>query len=208
MIANMLAPKTVRRLDIDHADGHGPDRDIGVVANDGVVTARLESGHVVEIAPRGDAARVTVRGAVGAEKLAFEIVVRGDEVVVRGNAAALELEAAHVVTSCETFTVDARADIHLRAGGAILQTANERVRLQGRAVELEATRGAVRVRANDDVQLLGEQVLLNCERPPTVPAWGSAKARPPAPVPRAAVSGDEDLARAMTETGADGDGPR
>lgn len=42
---------------------------------------------------------------------------------------------------------------------------------------LEARVGSVVARANDDVQLLGENVLLNCDRTAPVPDWVTAPAR-------------------------------
>jgi hypothetical protein len=107
---------------------------------------------------------------------------------LRARAASLEVESDdELVARCRTFRVEARDDIQLSAGGT-LQAA-------GRRVDVEATHGSARVRANDDVQLLGENVLLNCEGPnPEVPSWVAASPTPPTPsVPAATASGDADL---------------
>jgi hypothetical protein len=119
----------------------------------------------LEQRPRGAALRIQ-HPEQGVMTVEITITARGP--VIRTTAAALEIEAAdEIVARCERFTVEAR----------------ETVSLRGRSVEVEATGGDVRLRANDDVQVLGEQVLLNCEREEPLPSW-----LPQAPVPQIEVT--------------------
>ncbi len=147
--------------------------------------------------PRPQAALVTLRNAQDDVLLSFEIEITPAGAVVRGRAAALEIDASTVATRCDEFRVEARDRIELRSGGVINQEAQAGIRVAGGDVEVQASPGAVRVRANDDVQLLGEQVLLNCDRQPPLPAWTGAPAALPAPVPRAGHAGDAELVDAL-----------
>ncbi|HXI60662.1 MAG TPA: hypothetical protein VNO55_31590, partial [Polyangia bacterium] len=134
------------------------------------------------------------RGA-GAGDAHLEIVISltSDGPVLRARAAAMEIDAdTDLIARCDRFRVEARESISLVSEG-ILQT-------QGRRVDIEATQGSVRVRANDHVQLLGENVLLNCEPQPPMPAW-AVPGESPAPamttVAVADASGDVELAAAL-----------
>ena len=85
-----------------------------------------------------------------------EIVLTAAGPVVRATAAALEITAtAEIVARCERFQVDARESFSVQAG----------------EVAVTARTGGVAIRANDDVAVNGEQVLLNCERDPPLPSW-------------------------------------
>jgi len=135
-----------------------------------------------------------LRVARGADDQALEIVISltADGPVVRARAAALEIETEHdLVARCDRFRVEARQSIELVAGDTLAA--------QGRRVAVQATHGTARIEANDDVQLLGENVLLNCDRPPPpVPAW--ARPTPAAPEPTLAAqaaSGDAALLAAL-----------
>jgi hypothetical protein len=125
---------------------------------------RLRGGHLVEIASRDDGATLRVRGADARDGIEIEIAWSPDGPVARVRAARIDLEtSADVSLRCKSFQVQAAEDIKLRAGGALDASA--------KAVELEARTGRIVARANDDVQLLGEEILLNCDRTPELPEW-------------------------------------
>ncbi|HXJ19462.1 MAG TPA: hypothetical protein VMT03_04445 [Polyangia bacterium] len=85
-----------------------------------------------------------------------EIVLTAAGPVIRAAAAALEITAASdIVARCDQFRVEARGSFSVRAG----------------EVAVTARTGGVAIRANDDVALNGEQVLLNCDRDPPLPSW-------------------------------------
>jgi len=137
------------------------------------------------------------RGAIlrlvhpGQESVAVEITITAKGPVIRACAAALEIESATDISArCERFTVDARESVTLRAP-EITQQASGILRAEGRSVELDAKAGDVRIHANDDVQVLGEQVLLNCERDAVLPSW--LPKPPEVTLPRKDITGDVDL---------------
>ncbi len=136
------------------------------------------------------------------EPVEVTITITEQGPVIRASAAALEIESATDISArCERFRVDARDSVSLRAP-RIGHHASEVLRAEGAAVAIEARAGDVRIHANDDVQVLGEQVLLNCARDVQPPAWIP---RPPVPVAtlaRADVEGDAGLFR----TGGEGEG--
>jgi len=106
----------------------------------------------------------------------------------------LDLEGMHeVVASCDTFKVDARERIELRSGGELVHHAAGTARLEGGRVELHASPGAIRLNANDEVQLLGEMILLNCDHPSMatpMPSWAAGPRVVRPEIPPEATSGD------------------
>ena len=148
----------------------------------------------LEPQPRGATLRL-VHPEQGSFAVEIAITARGP-VIRATSVSALELEAAtEIHATCDRFTVDAREAVTLRAG-QITNEASGTFRAEGRAVEVDATAGDVRIHANDDVQVLGEQVLLNCERDPPMPTWLSgltADGAPPSGLPRQDAAGDASL---------------
>jgi hypothetical protein len=160
----------VRRTEIGRADCHERAPEVAEVSGDSVVVP-LRSGREVEVVPARDGAQLRVRDEAGSG-LEIEIRFEAAGPVVRVTARTLELEAAeHITTRCETFSVHAREHIEMRSDGTIVHTAKEQARMEGRSIELDASPGAVRVKANDEVQLLGEMILLNCGKPKPQPDW-------------------------------------
>lgn len=138
------------------------------------VVVPLGGERAVEVRSAGDATLVSVRGE-GSHRVQIEVRFEAGSPVVRVQADALEVESPGAVSlSCETFRIDAKRRIDLRSGGDIVQTAGGNARLDAQQVEVEAMPGAIRLRANDEVQALGEMILLNCEHPRTetpMPRW-------------------------------------
>lgn len=146
---------------------------------------------------------VLLRVGRGASDQTLEITISltADGPVVRARAAALEIETEHdLVARCDRFRVEARHSVELISGDTL--------RAQGRRVEVEATHGTARIEANDDVQLLGENVLLNCDRPPPpVPAWARPGPAAPEPtLPAQPASGDPALLAALAGDGSGEEG--
>lgn len=152
----------------------------------------LEQGWSAELSRTPAGACLRVRQGGGPAQLELTILLTSDGPVLRAHASALEIESDNeLVARCGTFRVEARESIELKAGGTL--------QASGRRVDVEASHGSARVRANDDVQLLGENVLLNCDRAaPEWPQWATTS--PPSPeatLPAATASGDVELAAAI-----------
>jgi hypothetical protein len=158
---------------------------------DGARDLDLGLGWSVDIERRPLGVGLTLRHPHRAP-VEIAIHITADGPIVRAAAAALEVSAKSVVAKCERFAVEATEEVHL-AGRAITQQAIEKLRCEGAEVEVVASSGDMRLRANDDVQVLGEQILLNCDREPPMPTW---VARPPsgtATLPRQDSAGDLSL---------------
>jgi len=124
----------------------------------------LRGGHIVEIASNESGATLRLRDTAASAGLEIEIGWSPQGPVVRVRAARIDFETtADINLRCNSFQVEAAQGISLRAQGDLTAS--------GAAVAVEAREGRVVARANDDVQLLGEQVLLNCDRTPEVPDW-------------------------------------
>lgn len=172
-------------------------------------TARLDrAGHAVVI-PLGLARSLEVESAVHEAHLcirdqqrALDITICFEEAgpVVRVRARELQLAGLENITAtCGTFAVHARERIELHSGGDLTQRAQDTARIEGRQVAVEATPGAICLKANDEVQLLGEMILLNCDHPSTVPETPAWAAHRPTPLvlPTEACSGDENVIAEM-----------
>jgi hypothetical protein len=85
----------------------------------------------------------------------MEIRFTDDGPVLRFPSAALRMETDQdVELACRDFRVRARGEVELEAG--------ETARVEGHGVEVESRRADVRIRANDNVRVDGERILLNC----------------------------------------------
>lgn len=159
-------------------------------------TVPLDATHSVTVARTERGALVRVSASDRA-LLDVEIALTPDGPVLRARAMALELDAARGLNArCEDFRVEARGEVAITAGGA--------ARIEGHRADVIARRGNVTLKANDDVQCLGEQILLNCDRTPPVPAWVPTVASPlqaeTVTVARASESGDTSLFDTLDRT--------
>jgi hypothetical protein len=165
----------------------------------GARVIQLEHGRAIEVLEGEDSAKIHVRDESGA---GLDIQIRFDASgpIVQVRATSLLLEASeHVVARCETFTVEARQKIELVSQGELLQQAQGDARISARNVDVVAEPGGVRLKANDDVQLLGENVLLNCDRPKPLPEWTQKRIRTELTLPPEQQSGDAELIELLSD---------
>lgn len=151
-------------------------------------TVRVPQRDLVElVAPSGELC------------LSIRLTAAGPIVEVR--AASLRVATAGDLTvDCERFEVNARRDIALVSAGGIAQDAHGDVviRADGEiATEADgqqhrARRGNVDIRANDDVMLDGERVMLNGPRAFSVPPVDLSSRQPLQPTRGAISAADED----------------
>jgi hypothetical protein len=123
----------------------------------------LPSGHVVEAEAHEGGERLRVRAASGEVLVTMELTERGP--VLRLSAAALEVTAGALSLDCD--------DLRVRARGGISMSAEE--------VALEARAGNLDLRANDDVDVRGERIRLNCDDAPMPRTWEEFASRPALP---------------------------
>lgn len=161
----------------------------------------LEKGGSIEILRSDVACQLRIDAPHRAQSLEIEVRFEAQGPVVRVRAPSLVLDAVkNVAVRCETFEVEASEKLSLRSQGDLVQSAERTASVRARDVELDATPGAIRLRANDDVQLLGENVLLNCDRLQPLPEWTQAHLPFPAPslAPRP-YTGDAQLIQSLLE---------
>ncbi len=121
----------------------------------------LESGRAIEVAQEVEGDLLTVRSREGACVLTVLLTDAGP--VLRFEAAALQVATTKSVEiTCEDFRVTARNEL----------------RLDGKEVGIRAHLGSVTVRADDDVAIDGEQVLLNSSDEPQQLSWEAFLAKP------------------------------
>lgn len=131
-------------------------------------TMRLSSGRSVSVVEVIGEERVEIRAASGEMLVSVRLTDQGAVFSVSG--ASLDVTAARSLSlSAETVRVTAGKHLSMEAG--------ELARVKARDVELEAAPGAVSIRANDDVDIVGERVRLNSEDPPMPHSWDEFRAR-------------------------------
>lgn len=144
----------------------------------------LTSGRSVEVGVEsgGDLLRVRARGG----EVVLSVLLTDQGPVLRFAAADLDIQASgRVSIACETFKVQAKTDVHIEAGGGIteraagdvVRVAGGRTRQEARNIDLIAEPGTISVVANDDVDIKGERVRLNCEPAPMAKTWEEFIAR-------------------------------
>jgi len=140
--------------------------------------ARKRGGTGRALALR-DGGRVTLARSKGGEALQvvsaggevrLEILLTPEGAVLRLAGPRVSIEAPGTLSvRCESFEVDAQrislgasGDFALAAGRGLALHAGHDAAFSAQAVTVEARRGELALRANDDVALNGERVLLNC----------------------------------------------
>ncbi len=160
------------------------DRDL-----DASTLPALRHGYALRV-PRTD--MIEIVAPDGALCLSIRLDLSGPVVEVRAASLRVATEG-DLVLDCERFEVNAREDICLISAGGIAQDAHGDVviRADGEIAteaagqQHRARRGNVDIRANDDVMLDGERVMLNGPRAFAVPPvdLASRQLRAPTPAP-------------------------
>ncbi|WP_437318621.1 hypothetical protein [Sorangium sp. So ce385] len=144
----------------------------------------LASGRSLEIAEEGAGERIQIRAAAG--QILVSIRMTDDGPVLSLAGASLEIAAAKTLSlSCDTLQIQAAQDaaievggsLHERVRGSAVREAGRSARTTAREVKVEASPGGVEIRANDDVDIVGERVRLNSEDPPMPLSWEEFRAR-------------------------------
>lgn len=133
-------------------------------------TLPLASGRSIQWQALDDGTEHVRIHGVGGE-IELDVVLTENGPRLRFKAADLALQAdGKVQVDCDEFRVRATSaivhetpgDKAESVGGNAVTVVQGDVRTAGRTVGIQAIRGDVRVKANDDVKLTGERVLLNC----------------------------------------------
>lgn len=144
----------------------------------------LPSGRKLEVQTDADADVLRFRASSGECVLTIHLTDAGP--VVRVGAAAVEVRAAtRLSLECEEFELRAAKNAAIEVGGDLVErvggSANRIVRgdvtFQAQHARMEARPGGIELRANDDVRVTGERVLLNSDDPPMPLTWEEYEAR-------------------------------
>lgn len=140
------------------------------VTTDSATTVQLASGRSIEWHALEDGAEhLRIRGVDGDVEL--EVVLTESGPRLRFKAADIALEAdGKVQVDCDEFHVRAASGIihetdgnmGERVAGDAVTVVKGDLRVSARTAGVRATRGDVRLKANDDVKLEGERIMLNC----------------------------------------------
>jgi len=158
----------------------------------------LDDERALEVTPEPGGALLRLRSSRPGEALELEIRFEPSGPVVRVKAAELEITASRrIVARCDEFAVEARESIRLESAGTISQRAAGEAAIAAGNLAVDTSPGAIRLHANDDVQLLGELILLNCDRTPPMPAWIPPGRGQIAALPPALATGDAEVLAEM-----------
>lgn len=144
----------------------------------------LPSGRSIEVQSQADVDVLRFRSPSGACVLTIHLTDAGP--VVRVEGASLEVSAAKRLSlDCEEFhlrasggaSIDVGGDLQERVGGSVNRAASGDAITVARHVGVEARPGGIELRANDDVRVTGERVLLNSDDPPMPLTWEEYEAR-------------------------------
>lgn len=150
----------------------------------------LRHGKLLQVTSEDEQDRVMLIGKTGRIELTLEITESGAKLVLDATDVAIRAKNK-VAVECDTFDVAARQ---------FTARATESVTIEAPDAAVHATEGDLSLRANDDVKVNGERVLLNSDDDLRVPEWmkeelGAQLGRARADVKVAAteVSGDASL---------------
>jgi hypothetical protein len=165
----------------EHRDRSGEETNSETLATRNVV---LPSGRTIEVHSESDADVLRFRAPSGECVLTIHVTDAGP--VVRLGAAALEVRAAtRLSLDCDEFqlratksaAIDVGGDLIERVGGSAHRVVRGEATLEARHARVEARPGGIELRANDDVRVTGERVLLNSDDPPMPLTWEEYEAR-------------------------------
>jgi len=122
----------------------------------------LSHGRELTVKLGEGADSILVRSPSGDVELAIEIGPDGPRLKVR--AVDIELVAdKRLSMRCEELNVTVGGTATIQAGGVTTIT--------GKDVHIDAPRGELSLRANDDVDVRGERIRLNCDDAPMPTSW-------------------------------------
>jgi hypothetical protein len=161
-----------------------PKTELGAPPERQALTMTLPSGRSVEAATEGGDDTLRIFAPGGTCVLTVQLTAEGP--VLRFEGASLQIAAAKKLElSCEELSVrasgaaaiDVGGDLEERVGGSAKRAVRGTATTAATRVDLEATPGGIDLRANDDVRIQGERVMLNSDDPPMPLTWDEYRAR-------------------------------
>ncbi|HOJ15446.1 MAG TPA: hypothetical protein PLS81_10950 [Deltaproteobacteria bacterium] len=121
----------------------------------------LEEGRRLVLTREGNSDRITVTGPDGGVRLTITLTDRGPVLHLEGACITIETDG-DLSISAGSLALNARDGISLSTGGDAAVKVEGDLSIRARTHTIEAELGDVNVRANDDVRIEGERILMNC----------------------------------------------
>ncbi len=150
---------------------------------------RLASGRSIFVTENAGEERLEVRGVGGDLVVAVRLTDAGPVFTMSG--ASIEIAATKKLSlrgetvelaASGDVAIEAGGDLHQRAAGAAFREIGGLDRTKAHEMEVEVHPGGISLRANDDVDIVGERVRLNSDDPPMPETWAEHRARHALPV--------------------------
>lgn len=122
---------------------------------------RLVGDQELTVENEGTRNLICLRSAGGSVALTIEVTADGPILRFDGPALAIQTSGPLVIDS-ESIALHGRRGVSLSSGGDAAIRITGDLEISARMQKIRADLGDVEVRANDDVRLVGERVLLNC----------------------------------------------
>lgn len=133
----------------------------GPVAAAPALTVALAARQRLEVLTRDDRSELALVGSDGKVRLRIEVTAEGPVLHVEGDGLKVRVEGDLALTA-DRLALVGRQELTLRSGGDLHVEAARDLHSQARIQHIKAELGNVNVRANDDVRLNGERVMVNC----------------------------------------------
>ncbi len=129
-------------------------------ANESVTTLTV-GDHVLMVEPgEGTGQIIRLIGPAGAQALTIELTAQGPRLHL-GSGLSLAL-AGTLSIDAERVAIHGRSGVNITSGADAQLAAVGDLSTSGRIHNITADLGDVKVKANDDVRLNGERILMNC----------------------------------------------
>ncbi len=124
---------------------------------------------------------IQLRSATGEVELAIEVGPDGPKLRVR---------AVDIELTAERKLAMRCAELDVQVSGQATVAAEGELQMAGLDVRVLAERGEIQLRANDDVDVRGERIRLNCDDPPMPISWEEYEQRTRAALNGGSTTGD------------------
>lgn len=134
----------------------------------GARSLALRDGGLVRLSKEAGGEALKVVSPDGEVRLEILLTPSGVVLRVAGPRVAIEaggdlaLRCARFEVEAETIALGASGEVAVKAGRGLVVHAGHDAEVSAQAVKIEGRRGEIALKANDDVTLNGERVLLNC----------------------------------------------
>lgn len=125
-------------------------------------TLELSGGGSLVLSESGERSRIELFDPSG--QLTLSVVMTPEGPVLKLGGAGLKLDVEGELSfSADNVKIEGRESVEITSGGEMRTEAAGRSYQHARSHEIVSELGDVRLKANDDVRLNGERVMVNCE---------------------------------------------